>query len=32
MKIAGNRKTHYIPRKAFLLAGKSFENAWHLLR
>ena len=32
IKIARNGKTHYIPRKAFLLAGKSFENAWHLLK
>ena len=31
-KVAGNGKTHYVPRKAFLESGKEYENAWGLLR
>jgi hypothetical protein len=31
VKIAGNDKTRYIPRKAFLENGKAYENAWSLL-
>ncbi len=31
VKVAGNKKTRYIPRKAFLAADHSFENAWSLL-
>lgn len=31
-KIAGNNKTHYVPRKAFLETGGNYENAWHLLK
>ena len=31
-KVAGNGKTHYIPRKAFMAAGSAYENAWELLQ
>ena len=32
IKIAGNGKTRYLPRKAFLETGKQFENAWSSLK
>ena len=32
VKVASNKKTHYIPRKAFLERGNAYENAWSLLR
>ena len=32
VKVASNKKTRYIPRKAFLERGSAYENAWNLLR
>lgn len=32
MKVAGNGKTHYVPRKAFLENGAKYENAWSHLQ
>lgn len=31
-KVAGNGKTHYVPRKAFLDAGGQYEGVWTLLQ